>query len=406
MTDPSSYHVRPAAGWLNDPNGITRHNGRWHVFFQHNPAGPVHDAIAWGHVSSPDLLTWREHPVAFAPEPGGPDAYGCWTGVFVPGLPRPAVVYSGLVDASEASTVCLRWGSPDLDRWSRPEVVATTPSDAEIRVMRDPFVFSLNERRWALLGAGLAGGGAALLLFDCDDIRNWRYVGVLARNTDPVFDQLPKADVWECPQLVIRGDAAAIVLSPQLRGRFGMVSWVTGRLESDQDARPCFVGERTGPLDVGPAFYAPQLYDEGCGDPLLFGWVVEQTAVPGATSAGCLTLPRRLQLSGSEVHSYPDPATRGLLLKAERTEVAAGRHTLTGAAGVHITCGTAQLEGAGMSGAVTLPAGTQLWVDGAVAEVYPPDAPPITLRAAGPWVLRVPEGGAARVDPIAPTAQG
>ena len=46
----TSYHLRPARGWLNDPNGMTRTDGRWHVFFQHNPTAPVHGQIGRAHV--------------------------------------------------------------------------------------------------------------------------------------------------------------------------------------------------------------------------------------------------------------------------------------------------------------------------------------------------------------------
>ena len=101
MTAPTtSYHLRPHRGWLNDPNGMTLRDGVWHVFFQHNPAAPEHRRIAWGHAVSDDLANWRLLPVAFGPTPGGPDAFGCWSGVFLPGHERPGVVYSGVTDES------------------------------------------------------------------------------------------------------------------------------------------------------------------------------------------------------------------------------------------------------------------------------------------------------------------
>ena len=51
-------HIRPERGWLNDPNGVCRVDGVYHVFYQHNPAEPVHGNIHWGHASSTDLLRW------------------------------------------------------------------------------------------------------------------------------------------------------------------------------------------------------------------------------------------------------------------------------------------------------------------------------------------------------------
>ena len=67
MTDRNlpRHHVRPAAGqWCNDPNGPLFHDGRYHLFFQHNPAAAVWGSIHWGHASSPDLVHWTDHGIA------------------------------------------------------------------------------------------------------------------------------------------------------------------------------------------------------------------------------------------------------------------------------------------------------------------------------------------------------
>ena len=59
-----SLHFRPHRNWMNDPNGLVRHDGRYHLFFQYNPHGATHGFMSWGHASSPDLIDWEEHPVA------------------------------------------------------------------------------------------------------------------------------------------------------------------------------------------------------------------------------------------------------------------------------------------------------------------------------------------------------
>ena len=78
------YHFTARRGWINDPNGVTWHGGRWHVFYQHNPAAPHWGDIHWGHASSADLLHWHDEPLALAPsrEPGAPDGHGCFSGSF------------------------------------------------------------------------------------------------------------------------------------------------------------------------------------------------------------------------------------------------------------------------------------------------------------------------------------
>ena len=58
------FHPRPAQGWINDPNGISHINGRYHVFFQYNPDSARHHQ---------DRLGPRElrRPGALGGTPGG-----------------------------------------------------------------------------------------------------------------------------------------------------------------------------------------------------------------------------------------------------------------------------------------------------------------------------------------------
>mgnify|MGYP000855752618 FL=1 len=226
MTAPTtSYHLRPHRGWLNDPNGMTLRDGVWHVFFQHNPAAPEHRRIAWGHAVSDDLANWRLLPVAFGPTPGGPDAFGCWSGVFLPGHERPGVVYSGVTDESGASTVCLRWGSPDLVTWDAPVVVAPTPDLDDIAVMRDPFVFELDGRPLAILGAGRRDGTPVVLLFDRQNELAWRYLGLFVAD-DPVLAErspLHHIDSIHAPLLLLQGSEDPIVPADQATAMYEAV---------------------------------------------------------------------------------------------------------------------------------------------------------------------------------------
>lgn len=64
-------HFSASRGWINDPNGMCLYEGKYHVFFQHNPAGPMWGNMTWGHALSDDLLHWKQLEHALLPDEMG-----------------------------------------------------------------------------------------------------------------------------------------------------------------------------------------------------------------------------------------------------------------------------------------------------------------------------------------------
>jgi fructan beta-fructosidase len=90
-----AIHFAPSYGWMNDPNGLVFHDGKYELYFQHNPDGTEWNRMTWGHACSTDLLHWEEKGDVLLPDENGTIYSGC----AVPndhglaGLPKSAILY-------------------------------------------------------------------------------------------------------------------------------------------------------------------------------------------------------------------------------------------------------------------------------------------------------------------------
>lgn len=399
VTDPTfpALHGRPARGWVNDPNGLCRVADRWHVFFQHNPAAPVHGDIAWGHVSSTDLVSWREEPIALRPRPGAADAAGCWSGCATLDDGVPTLVYSGITDHSGASQVLLARSDECLVDWQPvPQPAVGMPDHPDVSDVRDPFLLELEGRRYAVQGAGRPGGRPRVLVYDADDLTDWRLLGTLLDDHDPWVAEAAPAHIWECPSLVRLGETWVLVVSlwRHVDGTHSLdgVRWLTGALEL-RDGVPRFVPEASGVLDTGPSFYAPQLLAasaETDGRVLLWGWAweLEDPVAAGREWAGSLTFPREVDLVDGVVALRP---ARELVALRRGPASADGTADPDGPFEAELGRGAGRLlleHADGTSEVVASwdvpaePVATpRLFVDGSLVEVFPGQAASHTTRA-------------------------
>lgn len=313
-----TLHGRPPTGWLNDPNGCSRLDGTWHVYYQHNPHAPVHGDIHWGHMSSTDLLHWRTEPIALAPRPDGPDAGGCWSGSLVDDGGVPTAVFTGIDADGRPSTVLARSDRAAV-AFTRDEApVAGLPRDPALTDVRDPFLFTVAGRRYAVQGAGAPGGVGQVLLYRCDELTDWSEIGTLLRSDHPVLDEDCRADIWECPSLVHVDGTWVLVVSiwRHVEGATSLnhVVWITGDLVPDGDGL-AFTPTASGRLDHGDAYYAPQALAVD-GRVLIWGWSWEtdhgSERLATAPWQGVLTYPRELTVAEGRVLMRPAPEVDGL----------------------------------------------------------------------------------------------
>lgn len=314
-------HVQPALGWLNDPNGLCRIDGTYHVFYQHNPDGPVHSNIHWGHASSPDLIHWTDEPIALAPTAGTINAQGCWSGCIVDDDGVPTAVYTAVSDGPHNAVVGLARSDRQLLSWvPDPDGKIGNPDDPSIAEVRDPFLFIHDGKRYAVQGAGHPYGSPQLLLYSCDDLNSWTYLGPLLTTDDPVAASVAPANIWECPNLFQIGESWVLVISlwrqmDAYHQLFG-VRYLLGDLVSVEGGGLRFVARAGGTVDDGDTFYAPQVLVEP-DRVLLWGWAWEgqhrsAAQIEEAGWAGLLTFPRELTLDGDVLVSRPATELTGL----------------------------------------------------------------------------------------------
>lgn len=314
----------PEHGWLNDPNGLIWLNGRYHAFFQHNPAAPVWDDIHWGHASSIDLVHWRREPIALAPGPDGPDADGCWSGSAVSGPDGPVILYTGRSGASES--ICLAHGDPTLRSWHKDAAnpVLTPPPALALSDFRDPRAWHDGSEWRMVVGAGRIDGSGVVLLFRSSDLRRWELLGpVLHGRVSSLVGSSEGAatqggEVWECPDLFMLDGHDVLIYSvtpDQAATRYASGSLEKGGLR---------VG-RSGHLDFGRYFYAAQTFMDAAGRRLVMGWIREGRSVQAQRAAGwsgLLSLPREMSVAGDgRVLVRPIPELAALRTSGSRTDI-------------------------------------------------------------------------------------
>lgn len=356
-----AYHFTAPTGWLNDPNGLVQIGGIYHMFYQWNPGAPLHGDIHWGHAISADLVHWEDRPVALAPG-DGPDAEGCWSGIFLQTDEGPALMYSGLNrEYGHTQTCCLAWpsasgdelangdGASRLDSWNKDPanpVISRVPAGLDARVMRDHCVWREDGVWHQVMGAGLGSDEGALVHFSSADLHQWDDEGLMLRGSEVPATGAYMGTTWECPDLFPLGGEdhgetfpdslpAHSISSASSRTVFAFSAWDKGQtlhsaylVGSVRDGR--FVPDSEARLlDFGLRhFYAPQSFLATDGRRIQIGWAQEawEPQIAGAKVwAGAMALPRELTLDGSRVRSHPVLELAGLRLGSpENVQIADG----------------------------------------------------------------------------------
>lgn len=284
------FHFLPPRNWMNDPNGLFFHHGKYHLFYQYNPFGSLWGFIHWGHASGADLIRWEDHPIALAPEEGEGDDLGSFSGCLVDDAGIPTALYTGFVSFVEAPVLMARAQDPDLICWEKSPhnpVIAERPEGVNETEFRDPYVWREGAGWKMVIGAGMKDGESAALLYESPDLLTWHYQGHLFHE-----QTLETVTMWECPNFFPLEDQYVLLVSlfPNTQGVYYYVG--------DYDGTR-FTPKTQGILEEGPIFYAPQVRQLKDDRTILFAWLLEgrsDEALEAAGWAGVQGLPRELKL--------------------------------------------------------------------------------------------------------------
>jgi sucrose-6-phosphate hydrolase SacC (GH32 family) len=236
------------------------YEGEYHLFYQHNPFGPAWGHMSWGHAVSPDLLHWRDLPLALRERDGWMAFSGSavvdrtnTSGLCSPGPSCLVAIYTLHREGRQAQGIAV---SNDRGRTWTP-FAGNPVLDLGLKDFRDPSV-SWHEatKQWVM--AAVIPEAHQVRFFGSRDLKAWTPLGTFG----PAG---ATGGIWECPAL----------MRVPVEGQPGTLAWVLA--VSVSDGAPgggtgvqYFVGEFDGttfkadaaadPLwaDYGPDFYAAQ----------------------------------------------------------------------------------------------------------------------------------------------------
>lgn len=292
-----NLHFSPRRGWMNDPNGMIRLDGVWHLFYQHDPDSTVHGPMHWGHATSVDLVRWSEQPVALYP-----DALGtCFSGSAIEsddGIKLFYTAHSRMADGEDYQVQCLIHANADVTSFEG-DTANPIVANPGLAAFRDPKVIWHGATgKWVML----VTEGQSVGFYGSTDLRRWTHLSSFGE-THGRHSEGP----WECPDMVPlvapSGDTVWVLIVGLNPGGYALGSgsqYFLGTFDGTHftNANP---PETELWLDYGRDYYAAQTFFErgGTKAPTAIAWASNWLyARQTKTTAfrGVMSLPRELRL--------------------------------------------------------------------------------------------------------------
>lgn len=316
--DRPDFHLSARTGWMNDPNGFSYYNGKYHMFYQYHPYeskwGPMH----WGHAVSEDLLHWEYLPAALAPDEAY-DRDGCFSGSAVT-LPdgRHLLMYTGVVKEHQTNDMfcevqrqCLAVGDGmDYEKYAMNPVldVKDLPEGCSKFDFRDPKMWQKEDGSYCcVVGNRPEDGSGQILLFASMDGFHWNFQKILVSNNNRF------GKMWECPDFFQLDGKWVLLTSPQDMLPEGFeyhngngTLCLIGEFDETTDT---FTEQRNQAIDYGIDFYAPQTVLTPDGRRVMIGWMQNWDTCslrsPDEPWFGQMSLPRELFVKNDRLYQMP-----------------------------------------------------------------------------------------------------
>lgn len=216
------FHAGPLQNWMNEPHAPLYHEGKYHLFFQHNMAGAYWRNISWGHWVSDDMAAWEQIEDALVPTENSVAPDGVWSGAATKdsnGVPllfftagNDSFRDDGLL-SNQNIGVAYPADPTDLNLtdWEMaPELaLEQQPGEGRAGQFRDPFIWKENESWYMTICSGnTKNSGGTVLLYSTDVLElqadgeilmDWQYHGtVYEMETAPA----QFGTSWELPIIV------------------------------------------------------------------------------------------------------------------------------------------------------------------------------------------------------------
>jgi sucrose-6-phosphate hydrolase SacC (GH32 family) len=322
-------HFSAPPHWINDPNGPIFLNSQYHLFFQLNPSGDQWGNMSWGHAVSPDLLHWKQLPVALHEENGVAIFSGSTVvdrdnssglcgkaGEKTPGC--LIAIYTGnSADKQTQNIAVSRDGGATWTKYQGNPVI-----DAGLKDFRDPKVlWHAASKSWVMVVA--LPTQHKVRFYRSSDLRQWELAGEFG----PAG---AVSGVWECPSLIelpVRDD----------KGNLDSTRWllsvnVSAGAPAGGSGDQFFIGRFDGShfvedhpgsgahwADWGKDFYASTSFSNLAPDrnPIWIAWMSNwqyAANLPSLPGRGQMTIARSLYLREPPAHPAPTPGQEPLQL--------------------------------------------------------------------------------------------